>query len=668
MTPLVSFVGAGPGAPDLLTLRAVERLQRADVVVWAASLVPEEVLAHCRPDAAVHDSKSMTLPEVLAVYAAHPQARIVRLHSGDPTLFSTIGEQIRWCQENDRPHEIVPGVSSLSAAAAAAGCELTSPGVSQSVVLTRLARRTAASMPARESIGAFAAVAPTLAVFLSAAHPRELQDELLAPGSAYEPDTPAAVVVRASWPDQQLARTTVGDLARSLEELGATTTTLVLVGEALRGAATRASHVYDPAFSHRYRQAQPVTESDPPAGSGAPGAVAVVGVVGGEVFGRRAQAALQEATLVIGTARHRDALGLAATLPTVDLSGPLAPILDRVAEASRAGQRVCLLASGDPGFFGIARVLAIRLGNPAALQVYPAPSSVALAFARLGTNWEDAVVVSAHGRPLEPAVETCLRSPKTAVLTSPDNPPERLGAALLERHCPARQVSVLSRLGEDGERIVHTDLPGLASGRFDPLSVVVVRQATEQVEEGAERGAVVRWGQPEQLFEHRDGMITKAEVRAVSLSKLGPPRAGVLWDIGAGSGSVAVEAAGLAPALQVYAVDRDPHALDLVKANAIRHGVTVHAVAGSAPAVLAELPDPDAVFVGGGGLPALDATLARLRPGGRVVANFVLLDRALEARTRLGAMCQVAVSRCQPLGDGLMLRPENPVFVCWGPA
>lgn len=254
MSGLVSFVGAGPGAPDLLTLRAVDRLKRADVVVWAASLVPEEILRHCRPDATVHDSKSMTLPEVLHVYATHPEAQIVRLHSGDPTVFSTIGEQIRWCEQNDRPYEIVPGVSSLTAAAAVAGCELTSPGVSQSVVLTRLARRTAASMPARERIGAFAAMAPTMAVFLSAAHPRDLQDELLAPGSAYRPDTPAAVVVRASWPDERLVRTTVGGLAASLEELGATTTTLVLVGEALAGVASRQSHVYDPAFSHRYRQ------------------------------------------------------------------------------------------------------------------------------------------------------------------------------------------------------------------------------------------------------------------------------------------------------------------------------------------------------------------------------------------------------------------------------
>lgn len=405
-----------------------------------------------------------------------------------------------------------------------------------------------------------------------------------------------------------------------------------------------------------------------------PGTINVVGVVGGEVFGRQAQAAIEQATLVIGTARHRDALGLAAEVPVIDLRGPLEPLLDAAIESAARGERVCILSSGDPGFFGITRVLAERLGTSNGLRVHPAPSSVALAFARLATNWDDAVVVSAHGRPLEPAVDTCLRAGKVAVLTSPDNPPQRLGAALVDRGCPAREVAVLSRLGEHDERVTTTDLAGLAGGRFDPLSIVVLRPpraarpAGEQAGDGtAEQAPSLRWGQPEEAFEHRAGMITKAEVRAISLSKLGPPRRGVLWDIGAGSGSVAIEAAALAPELQVFAVDHDPRAIAFVEANAVRHGVHVTAVEGEAPGALAELPDPDAVFVGGGGLAVVDAALARLRPGGRLVANFVLVDRALEARTRLGSMCQVAVSRAAPLGEGVMLRPENPVFVCWGP-
>ena len=141
---MISFVGAGPGAADLLTLRAAQRLTAADVVVWAGSLVSPAVFAHCRTDAIIHDSKDMTLDQICDVFAAHPDAAIVRLHSGDPTMFSAIGEQIAWCVEHDRAFEIVPGVSSFTTAAAAAGCELTIPGVAQSVVLTRLASGTAA--------------------------------------------------------------------------------------------------------------------------------------------------------------------------------------------------------------------------------------------------------------------------------------------------------------------------------------------------------------------------------------------------------------------------------------------------------------------------------------------------------------------------------------------
>jgi precorrin-4/cobalt-precorrin-4 C11-methyltransferase len=251
---VISFVGAGPGAPDLITLRGAARLAAADVVVWASSLVPDALLAHCRPGATIHDSKTMTLEDVLAVYAAHPAAAIVRLHSGDPSVYGAIQEQIDWCVAAGRDFEVVPGVTSLAAAAAALRRELTIPRVAQSVVLTRLAGRTAASMPRRESVAAFAAHGTTMAVFLSAARPEELRDDLLAPGSAYGPDTPAAIVVRASWPDEQVVRTTVGELAADLAATGATMTVLVLVGDALGPAGEAArSHLYDPEYSHTYR-------------------------------------------------------------------------------------------------------------------------------------------------------------------------------------------------------------------------------------------------------------------------------------------------------------------------------------------------------------------------------------------------------------------------------
>ena len=252
---MISFVGAGPGAADLVTLRGVARLAAAEVVVWASSLVPEEVLEHCSASAAVHDSATMTLEDVLAVYAGHDDdTPIVRLHSGDPSLYGTIAEQIEWCRASGRSWEIVPGVSSVSAAAAAVGRELTAPGVSQTVVLTRLPGRTASSMPAEEGVAELARHGATMAVFLSAARPEELGEALLAGGTGYRPDTPAAVVVRASWPDEQVVHTTVAALPEAMRSTGATMTALVLVGDVLADtAAHRRSHLYEPGYTTAYR-------------------------------------------------------------------------------------------------------------------------------------------------------------------------------------------------------------------------------------------------------------------------------------------------------------------------------------------------------------------------------------------------------------------------------
>jgi precorrin-4/cobalt-precorrin-4 C11-methyltransferase len=254
---LISFVGAGPGAADLITIRGAARLGEADVVIWASSLVPEALLTHTRPGTDVHDSATMTLEDVLTVYGAHAGRRIVRLHSGDPALYGAIQEQIDWCIAHERSYEIVPGVSSLAAAAAAIGRELTVPKLSQSVVVTRLGGRTKASMPPKETLPAFSAIAATTAIFLSGARPRELQDQLLTEGSAWTESTPAAVVVRASWPDEQIVMTTVGEVADTIVATGHTRTVLVLVGDVLApsgdGGPAR-SHLYSPKFAHSFRK------------------------------------------------------------------------------------------------------------------------------------------------------------------------------------------------------------------------------------------------------------------------------------------------------------------------------------------------------------------------------------------------------------------------------
>jgi precorrin-4/cobalt-precorrin-4 C11-methyltransferase len=251
---MISFVGAGPGAADLITVRGADRLARAEVVIWASSLVPEALLGHCREGVVVHDSATMTLEDVLGVYAANPDARIVRLHSGDPSVYGAVQEQVDWCVERERSFEIVPGVTSVAGAAAVLGRELTIPTRGQSLVLPRPAGRTAASMRPGEELAAFATHGTTMAVFLAGARPDEIQADLLGPTSGYTADTPAVVLVRATWPDQQVVRTTVGRLADAIRSTGATMTVLVLVGDVLDERPVEArSHLYDPAYTTTYR-------------------------------------------------------------------------------------------------------------------------------------------------------------------------------------------------------------------------------------------------------------------------------------------------------------------------------------------------------------------------------------------------------------------------------
>jgi precorrin-4/cobalt-precorrin-4 C11-methyltransferase len=249
----VWFIGAGPGAPDLLTIRGARLIAEADVVVWARSLVNEGVLEHARPEAEIVESTSIPLEGVRGLYerAVQEDLKVARIHSGDPSLYGAVLEQVELCEELGLDWEMVPGVSSLGAAAAAIGRELTVPEVSQSVILTRRASRT--PMPGNEDIKRFAAHGTTMAIFLSAARPRLLQEELLEGG--YAPETPCVVVYKASWPDEQVIECPLGELAERVREAGFTRQALVLVGPGLKAGGMR-SHVYSPGFSHMFRKAQ----------------------------------------------------------------------------------------------------------------------------------------------------------------------------------------------------------------------------------------------------------------------------------------------------------------------------------------------------------------------------------------------------------------------------
>lgn len=425
----------------------------------------------------------------------------------------------------------------------------------------------------------------------------------------------------------------------------------------------------------------------------APPPVTVIGVADDrlDLLSPEARYALAQAEVVVGDRRQlwlwqswpaRPAGTPRGWMPETIEVGDVDELAHTVRQrAMEASRRVCVLVPGDPGFFGVVRAL-VRMVDRHELRVIPAPSAVSVAFARLGLPWEDAIVVAPRNQSLGEAANVLRTARKAAVITSPEAPPEAVGRVLLDAGAAMDLVAVCSRLGSADEEVTELTLSQLAAGRFDPLSVVVLigpgslpmtGWGPGQAERpGAATGAVsdqvLAWGLPDSAFSHRAGMITKAEVRSVVLGKLALPSTGVLWDVGAGSGSVALECALLRPGLTVFAVEEEADDAARISANALGLGAGVHVVNGRAPDVLEGLPAPDRAFVGRGGLPVLDAVLAHLRPGGRVVGTFAALDRALGAADRLGNLLQIAVGRGEQTPEGSWrLAARNPVFVVWGP-
>lgn len=248
---MVWFVGAGSGAVDLITVRGQKLLSEADVIIYAGSLVNPQLLDYAQEGTEIYDSATMTLEEVIEVIiAAEKDGKMtVRLHTGDPSLYGAIREQMDLLEAQGIAYEVVPGVSSFSAAAAALGAEYTLPGVSQSLIITRMAGRT--PMPEQEALESLAAHGTSMALFLSSGMLPQLQESLLK--GAYTQDTPAALVYKASWPDQKTVRCTIGTLAACGAEHDIHKTALVLVGGFL-GDDYERSKLYDPSFTTEFRK------------------------------------------------------------------------------------------------------------------------------------------------------------------------------------------------------------------------------------------------------------------------------------------------------------------------------------------------------------------------------------------------------------------------------
>lgn len=258
---MVHFVGAGSGAADLITLRGARLLGEADVVVYAGSLINPELLELTRPGCSLYNSAKMTLEEVLSILqqAEREGKTAVRLHTGDPCLYGAIREQMDALDALGIPWAVCPGVSSFCGAAAALGAEYTLPGVSQSVIITRMAGRT--PVPEGEDIASLAAHGATMVIFLSAGMLEALSEELQK--GAYTADTPAALVYKATWPEEKVVRCTVGTLAQAGREHQISKTALVLVGDFLAHSYRR-SLLYHPGFSTEYRRGDGSAEADRP--------------------------------------------------------------------------------------------------------------------------------------------------------------------------------------------------------------------------------------------------------------------------------------------------------------------------------------------------------------------------------------------------------------------
>ena len=251
---MIYFIGAGPGAADLITVKGKELLEKCDMCIYAGSLVNPDLLKYCKPECVIMNSAHMTLEEVIAamVPAAQAGKLVVRLHTGDPSVYGAHREQIDLLRGYNLDYEIVPGVSSFCAAAAALKAEYTLPNVSQSVIITRMEGRT--PVPPRQKIADYAAHNATMVIFLSAGMLEKLSSELIKGG--YTAETPAAIVYKASWPDQMVVRCPAGTLAENAAKYGINKTALITVGGFLGNEYDR-SELYNPTFAHGYREADP---------------------------------------------------------------------------------------------------------------------------------------------------------------------------------------------------------------------------------------------------------------------------------------------------------------------------------------------------------------------------------------------------------------------------
>ena len=358
----------------------------------------------------------------------------------------------------------------------------------------------------------------------------------------------------------------------------------------------------------------------------------------------------------------------------VALEPDMPAALRQVREALSTSRPV-LVVEGDPLFYGVARYLCDRLGKDH-FEVVPHVSSMQLAFARVKESWEDAYLTSLAGRPVESVVDRIRIAEKVGLFSSDDCPPSRLARSLLDRGIDYFKAYVCENLGSPDERVTQGDLGDIAGLDFDPLNVIILVRKPGRPDRANRSSRYRLFGNPDVAFaqsQPKRGLITQAEVRSIAMAQLDVRPTSIVWDIGAGSGSVAIEAAQLAHEGTVYAIEPELGDVALLQANAEAFGVpNVRAVAGRAPDVLDGLPDPDAVFVGGTGRrvdEVLKAVFGRLLPGGRIAVNVATVDGLATAHQTLKGLAgevhlwNISVARGIEQMDRVRFEAVNPTFL-----
>jgi precorrin-6B C5,15-methyltransferase / cobalt-precorrin-6B C5,C15-methyltransferase len=379
---------------------------------------------------------------------------------------------------------------------------------------------------------------------------------------------------------------------------------------------------------------------------------------------------IEEADLLVGGHRHLSFFKDRAPDSyevTADLKGLVAML-----EGRRPGKRIVVLSSGDPLYYGIGAYLVRSLGR-ANVRIYPNITSVAAAFARMGEPWQDVRVVSLHGRRQEDQLRQALKTAdRIAVFTDPTCTPQWVSDFMRQGHAQDFHIGVFEHMGSAGEQISWHTTESIAGKDFDTPNMVILKRVREA--HGAP--ATLHLGMPESAYEHERGLITKAEVRAVSLARLNLMPGQTLWDLGAGSGAVSIEASLLVPGGQIWAVEKNPTRIEQIRSNRNRFGITnLEVVEAVLPRGLSQLPDPDRVFIGGGGealVATIDIVCRRLPAAGVLVVNTVLVDslhgtvRQLRSNGLDTDVVQIQISRSQPLADSDRMLAMNPVWIIRG--